>query len=82
MDASSIRSEVINRLAIECEGRFDKIEVDHDLRRDLGLDSLQSMELVLNLESVFDIEISDEEIQALETVGDVVRLVEEKKAAS
>lgn len=84
MTEDKIRSEVILRLAeaIEMEDQLDKIEAGSRLQEDLGLDSLQSVNLVLELENVFDIEIDDEEIEGLATVDDVVRLVEAKKMES
>lgn len=83
MEASSIKSEVISRLAEAVEEKHRlKIQVDSDLREDLDLDSLRSIELMMDLENVFDIEIEDEEIEVLETVADVIRLVEAKKTTA
>ena len=44
----------------------------------LHFDSLEAMELVLNLEEEFDIEIPDEEADRLNTVGDLVAFVEKQ----
>lgn len=49
------------------------------LKEDLGIDSLDSVELVLELETQFDVRIEDEELQSLVTVGDIVKLIETKK---
>ena len=83
MERNAIETEVIQRLAeaIEFEDQIDKIKVESRLQQDLGLDSLQSVNLILELENVFDVEIGDEEIESLETVADVIRLVEAKKAS-
>lgn len=48
------------------------------LKEDLGIDSLDSVEIVIALESEFDITIEDEEIKTLTTVGDIVKLIESK----
>lgn len=45
------------------------------LRRNLGLDSLDHIELGMALEEEFGIEITDEHLEEAETVGDLVRLV-------
>ncbi len=78
----SIEQEVARRLvdAVGLDMQADNIQTETSLRDDLGLDSLQSVTLILELEDVFDVEIFDEEIAALETVGDVVRLVKQKKS--
>jgi acyl carrier protein len=45
---------------------------------DLGADSLDTVELVMAFEDVFNIEVPDEEAEKLQTVGDVIRYIEEK----
>lgn len=43
---------------------------------DLDADSLDIVELVMALEEEFSLEISDEEVEKIKTVGDVVRYIE------
>lgn len=45
---------------------------------DLGMDSLDRVELVMALEEEFSIEICDEDAEKLITVGDAVKYIEEK----
>lgn len=45
---------------------------------DLGADSLDVVELVMELEEKFDLEISDEDAEGIATVGDAVRYIEER----
>jgi len=42
---------------------------------DLGADSLDVVELVLSLEDTFDIEVSDEEVEDMRTIGDIQQYV-------
>ena len=49
-----------------------------DLAKDLGLDSLDTVELTLGLEERFGIEIPDTELEGVSTVGDAVTLIEKK----
>lgn len=58
----------------------DKVTLETRLREDLNVDSLDAVELVMELEDVFDIKIQDDEAQALKTVGDIVNFVSAKKA--
>ena len=46
---------------------------------DLGADSLDVVELVMALEDAFGIDIPDDDVNGLKTVGDVVRYIESKQ---
>lgn len=46
---------------------------------DLGADSLDIVELVMNIEEEFEIEIPDEDAEKIVTVGDVVNYIKERK---
>lgn len=55
-----------------------EITVDKSFKDDLGADSLEVMEMVMDLEDKFDITIEDEDAEKLATVGDVVAYIETK----
>lgn len=48
------------------------------LNEDLGIDSLSSIELALEIESEFYIKIEDEELMKLQTVQDVIDIINSK----
>ena len=54
------------------------VSENSDLAKDLGLDSLDTVELTLGLEERFGIEIPDTELEDVSTVGDAVTLIEKK----
>lgn len=54
------------------------ITLNSELNRDLGADSLDVVELVIRLEKEYGFEFSDNELNELETVGDVVTVIENK----
>ena len=54
------------------------IEMGSELENDLGLDSLDSVELMMSLEEEYNFEISDEEAVKLKTTGDVIAFIEKK----
>ncbi len=56
----------------------EKVTKSASLKDDLGIDSLDSVEMILELENHFDIKLEDSEIEKLITVGDVVDLVSAK----
>ncbi|MDO4813619.1 MAG: acyl carrier protein [Gemella sp.] len=70
-----VKEVLVEALNLDAE----EITADAKLNDDLGIDSLAAVELSLELESTFDIKIEDEELEALETVQDIINLVESKK---
>lgn len=56
----------------------DDITVDTSFTEDIGADSLDLVELVMALEQEFDIEIDDDEVEKIKTVGDAVRYIKDK----
>ncbi len=50
------------------------------LKEDLDADSASVMMLVMDVESEFGIEVEDDAIEKVKTVGDMVRYIEEKQA--
>lgn len=63
----------------------DQLDVDEDavtmessITDDLGADSLDVVDMVMSLEEEFDMEIPDEEIESMKTVGDIVKYIEAK----
>ena len=56
----------------------DKVTYEATLDSDLGIDSLDSVELVLEVETRYNIQISDEEILGINTVKDLIEIIETK----
>jgi len=54
------------------------VTLDSVITDDLGADSLDVVDMVMSLEEEFDVEIPDEEIEAMKTVGDIVKFIEAK----
>ena len=75
------QQEIFSIIKEHLEGRgieSNDITMEADLAGDLGLDSLDTVELTLALEQHYEIEIPDEELQDLATVKDAVQLIEKK----
>ena len=58
-----------------------KITSEAKLKEDLGIDSLDAVELAMAIEEAFDIKIDDEDLKKLITVQDIVNCVEKNTAA-
>jgi acyl carrier protein len=64
----------------------DKLSVDEaevtpaaEFTKDLGADSLDTVELIMEFEKEFDIQIPDEEAEKITTVGDAINYIEANK---
>ncbi len=54
------------------------VTMDANIQDDLGADSLDVVDLVMSIEESFDIEIPDEDVENIKTVGDIVKYIENK----
>lgn len=70
-----IKEMIVEELNVPVE----KITMEARLAEDLGADSIDAVELIMNIEDEFSIQVSDEEAQNIKTVGDLVKYVEALK---
>lgn len=70
---SRVKNIIVDRLGVE----EAKVTVEATFKDDLGADSLDVVELIMELEDEFDLEISDEDAAKIVTVGDVVTYIEQ-----
>ena len=63
-------------LAEELGVNADEITAETSFKEDLGADSLDMVDLVMSIEEEFDIEVPDEAVENIKTVGDVVAYIE------
>ncbi len=54
------------------------VTLDASFEEDLGADSLDTFELIMGLEEAFDIEMPEEDLVDMKTVGDVVNYLQRK----
>ena len=64
-------------LSEQLEVNPEIITMDTNIVDDLGADSLDVVELLMSIEDEFDVEIPDEKIESLRTVGSVVDYIQE-----
>ncbi|MCW9706737.1 acyl carrier protein [Fodinibius salsisoli] len=71
---SKVKSIIVDKLGV------DEEEVTHDANftNDLGADSLDTVELIMEFEKEFDISIPDEDAENIATVGNAVEYLQDK----
>ena len=77
---SRIADQIITALAEYLKRDKKSILLENRLRDDLGLDSIATIELLFKLEEVFDLQIPDEDLKGLVTVGHVVKYLQKRLA--
>jgi acyl carrier protein len=75
----TVLEKVINTLARQLERRPDEISADTNIIEDMGADSLDLVELVMELEKTYNIIINDNTAD-LSTVGKIAEFIEKKLA--
>ncbi|MBR5190567.1 MAG: acyl carrier protein [Clostridia bacterium] len=68
-----VREIICDQLELE----EDVVTMDAILLEDLGADSIDLADLVMTFEDEFDLEISDEALESIKTVADIVKFIEE-----
>ena len=80
MSEKSIEEKVKDIIVEQLGVNPEQVTPNASFIEDLGADSLDTVELVMAFEEEFGIEIPDEDAEKLQTVGDVVKYIEEKTA--
>jgi acyl carrier protein len=81
LDRATIRLTLIELLEADKGEKYPDLADTNNLRDELGLDSLDVVSIVSQIERRFRIRLTHEELQALVTVGDLLNLLEAKLAA-
>jgi acyl carrier protein len=71
-----VLEKVKSILAEQFDVEEDSITADTDLQEDLGADSLDVVDLLMSIEDEFSVEVPDEEIENIKTVGSLVSYIE------
>lgn len=66
-------------IAEQLELPEDSITLESELVDDLGADSLDVVDLVMSIEDEFEVEVPDDAIESMRTVGDAVKFIDENK---
>lgn len=75
---SDIQEKVYEIVCEHMGASRDKLAPETSFINDLGADSLDTVELVMEFESAFDITIPDEDAEKIQTVGSAIEYIESK----
>lgn len=67
-----IRDIIVDQLDVDAE----EVTAEASIIDDLGADSLDVVDLISSVEDEFDVEIPDEKVEGIKTVGDIVAYIE------
>ena len=73
---AKVKEIIINKLGVE----DSQITPEASFTNDLGADSLDTVELVMEFEKAFNLQIPDEDAEKIATVGDAVKYIKSKAA--
>ena len=75
---SQVADKVIDIVCEQLGVNREKVTPETSFINDLGADSLDQVELVMEFEDEFDLNIPDEEAEKIQTVGDAIKYIEGK----
>ncbi|MCZ6601349.1 MAG: acyl carrier protein [Acidobacteria bacterium] len=74
----NVEERILNIVCEQLGTSRDKVTAETSFINDLGADSLDTVELVMEFEDEFEINIPDEDAEKIQTVGDAVKYVQNK----
>lgn len=74
-----VLEKVKQLLADQLDASVEDMTADTKIAEDLGADSLDVVELLMSIEDEFEIEIPDDKIEQIKTIGDLVDYIESEK---
>jgi acyl carrier protein len=75
MTRDEVKSKVISMIATAAGRSEADVQEASELSDDLGLDSLDAVELMMNLEKAFNITIDDEDVKSIYYVSDIIHYI-------
>ncbi|MGR3320171.1 MAG: acyl carrier protein [Candidatus Anammoxibacter sp.] len=75
MATDSVEEKVKNIISKQMGVGLEKITYESSFVNDLGADSLDTVELVMEFEDAFELDISDENAEKIQTVGDAIKYI-------
>ena len=78
--SQEIQDKVVAIIVEKLNCEASEVTPEAKFSSDLGADSLDTVELIMEFEKTFDIQIPDQDAQGIKTVGDAIEYIKAKKA--
>jgi acyl carrier protein len=78
MDRNGLRQALLEMLEENTGEKYDHLNDETNLREGLGLDSVDLVTLVIEIQTRFHVQIDSKELESLRLVGDVLDLLQRK----
>ncbi len=75
--SSKVKAIIVDKLVID----ESEVTEDSDFQKDLGADSLDTVELIMEFEKEFDLQIPDDEAEKIQTVGAAIQYIKDRTSA-
>lgn len=75
----ALADKIKDLIAKQLNKPVDEVTEEKEVVKDLGADSLDVVEMLMSLEEEFNITVPEEDAVNIKTVGDIVKMIEEKK---
>lgn len=72
-----MKEKILNIIAEQFNLDVDELDEGMSFQDDLNADSIEIVELIMTIEEEFDTEVPEEDLEKLQTIGDVVDYLEE-----
>lgn len=79
---SSVQERVVGIVAEQLGVEKEKVKPETSFVNDLGADSLDTVELVMELEEEFEVDIPDDAAEKIQTVGQAIDFIEQAQTSS
>ena len=73
--AAKVKEIIVDKLSVD----ENEVVETAEFSKDLGADSLDTVELIMEFEKVFDLQIPEDEAEKIATVGDAIAYIEANK---
>ena len=74
----SVETDVFEIVARRLKWELSDLSLETDLRKDLNADSIDSVEVIFELEDLYNIVIEDEVAEDLQTIGSIIDVITER----
>ena len=72
--SEKVKAIIVDKLSVDAA----EVTPEASFTNDLGADSLETVELIMEFEKVFDITIPEDQSESISTVGDAIKFIESK----